>query len=122
MPLTPDVIWLLSYVVLATAGAIVSILMPLILAPRARGLVKEDRYECGQSPPPYGRRKLSMQYYAFLLIFLAFDVIGFIVFIFVYSFKTVGLGSLVVLSFLILVLLPPLLVVRRLAEDVRQWW
>ena len=122
MPLVEEVVWLVAYLVLAAEGAIVSILIPLILAPRARGLLKEDRYECGQEPPPYGRRKLGMQYYAFLLVFLAFDVVGFLIFAWVYTYESLRLTSIAVYSFLLLVLLPPLVVIRRLAEDVKQWW
>lgn len=122
MPLSQPLLSLIAYLLLAIEGGIVSILIPLLIAPRVRGLFKEERFECGQTPPPYGRRRLAMQYYPFLLVFLVFDAASFILFMWVYVSRVYPIYSFLIFSTLLFLLLPPVLLVRKLAEDIRQWW
>ena len=52
------------------------VLVPKLLAPRRPNPIKNAPFECGQVPVGAGKMHFMMQYYAYLLIFIVFDVLS----------------------------------------------
>jgi NADH-quinone oxidoreductase subunit A len=70
--------WLhLTIILFLVLGAVFAgglLILPIFLAPRARGGDIGMTYECGPRPQGSARVKFGMNYYVYALIFLAFDV------------------------------------------------
>ncbi len=68
------ILWMFGFAVVATAPAL---LISRLIAPR-RGSspVKFLPMECGQVPSGAGRTHFMMQYYAYILMFVIFDVMA----------------------------------------------
>ena len=68
------ILWMFGFAVVATAPAL---LISRLVAPR-RGSspVKFLPMECGQVPSGAGRTHFMMQYYAYILMFVIFDVMA----------------------------------------------
>jgi len=68
------ILWMFGFAVVATAPAL---LISRLVAPR-RGSspVKFMPMECGQVPSGAGRTHFMMQYYAYILMFVIFDVMA----------------------------------------------
>jgi len=85
----------------ATAASVIMLIIPLIIAPKKPNKPKEIQYECGQIPSGAGKFPLMMQYYAYLLMFVAFDVMSMFLFAWGISIYNVGLsGFLAVILFI----------------------
>ncbi len=90
----------------ATA-AVLTLLIPKLLAPRKRHPIKEESYECGQVPTGEGRLDFMMQYYAYLLMFVVFDVISMFIFAWGVSYSKIGFqSSIIIMVFLGILLVP----------------
>lgn len=64
-------------------------------------------FESGQVPQGEARRRLVMQYYPYLLMFVVFDVVAMFLFAWGISFTKMPLGeSLLVIVFLVLIAAP----------------
>ena len=100
------------FLVLCVAGfgalaAILMLLIPYFFAPRKYNPVKSKPFECGQVPQGTARVSLMMQYYAYLLMFVVFDVIVMFLFAWAVSYSSIGFqGSLFIIIFLLIVLVP----------------
>lgn len=98
--------------ILLTAGfafvaSLVSLLIPIIIAPKKPNKPKEIQYECGQVPSGAGKISLMMHYYAYLLMFIAFDVMSMFLFAWGISIYNVGLsGFLTVILFIGILMIP----------------
>ncbi len=69
-----QVVWLFGFAVVAMAPALV---ISRMISPRKRSNpVKFLPMECGQVPSGAGRTHFMMQYYAFILMFVVFDVMA----------------------------------------------
>jgi NADH-quinone oxidoreductase subunit A len=78
-------------------------------------------FESGQVPQGEARKRIVMQYYPYLLMFVVFDVVGMFLFAWGISFRTIQYGdSLLVLLFLFL-LGAPLAYALRMALH-REYW
>ena len=91
----------------AVAASVPLLIIPLIIAPRKPNKPKEMQYECGQIPSGEGKISLMMQYYAYLLMFVAFDVMSMFLFAWGLSLYSVGLiGLMTVVLFIVILLIP----------------
>ena len=76
------VIYMLGFGVLASVPALI---LSRLVSPRRRyNPVKFLPMECGQMPTGAGRSHFMMQYYAYILMFVVFDVLA----IFLYAWAT----------------------------------
>ena len=97
-------------IILLTAGfglvfALPVIIIPWLFAPRNRTPMKLATFEAGQVPSGDARVHLLMQYYAYLLIFVIFDVVS--MFLFAWASTTVAIQpALYVGVFLLLIFVP----------------
>ncbi len=103
-----DLILILLTAAFAAAACVPMLIIPLIISPKTPTKPKEMQYECGQVPSGAGKMSLMMQYYAYLLMFVAFDVISMFLFAWGLSIKSVGFNGFFVVILFIGVLLVPL--------------
>lgn len=69
------------------------ILVPMILGPRRPNPIKNAPFECGQVPVGAGKMHFMMQYYAYLLMFLVFDVLAMFLYAWASAYKLLSLSS-----------------------------
>ena len=101
------------FLVIMTAGfgllaAVPMLILPKLLAPKSKNQAKEAPYECGQIPSGTGRISFMMQYYAYLLMFVVFDVMAMFLFAWGISYLAIGLTGTIIMSIFILVMLIPM--------------
>jgi NADH-quinone oxidoreductase subunit A len=68
------------------------VLVPRLLAPRKPNPVKNMPFETGQVPTGRGKMHYMMQYYAYLLMFIVFDVMAMFLYAWAASYKVLALG------------------------------
>jgi len=64
-----------------------TLIIPRILAPRRPNPIKNAPFECGQVPEGRGKMHFMMQYYAYLLMFVVFDVMAMFLYAWASSFQ-----------------------------------
>lgn len=102
-----DLLLILYTAGFAVAASVPMLIIPLIIAPKKPNKPKETQYECGQIPSGAGKLSLMMQYYAYLLMFVAFDVMSMFLFAWGTSISNAGLtGLLAVILFIGILLIP----------------
>ncbi len=72
--MSADYLPILLFAVVAVALSAVAILMPAILGPKHPTSVKLAPYESGKLPIGPARRRFSVQYYLYAVLFILFDV------------------------------------------------
>src|SRR5579883_1814066 len=110
--------WFLVFFMLLAATGAGLLLLAMRLAPRGRGLLKEETYESGQVPPGGKRVRLAMQYFSFLLLFLVFDVVAMFLFAWGASYYSFAPSQSVYAIILLILLLPPIYLTLRVAKSV----
>jgi len=103
------------------AAAVLVILIPLIFAPKKPSSVKHTVFECGQVPIGEGKRHFMMQYYAYLLMFVVFDVVSMFLFAWGVSYIDLGFQSAVVITAFLAVILVPIGYALTLAGRRELW-
>jgi len=88
--------------------ALPTLVIPRILAPKAPNPIKMAPFECGQVPRGRGKMHFMMQYYAYLLMFVVFDVMAMFLFAWAVAYQPLALGQLS--SWLMLVFVGALLI------------
>ncbi|MBI2184006.1 MAG: NADH-quinone oxidoreductase subunit A [Thaumarchaeota archaeon] len=91
----------------AAVAALPTIIIPLIIAPKRPSPVKMAPFECGQVPAGEGRVHFMMQYYAYLLMFVVFDVIA--MFLYAWGVSSIGVGmpaTLIIIAFMAIMFVP----------------
>jgi NADH-quinone oxidoreductase subunit A len=68
------------------------VLVPKLLAPRRPNPIKNAPFECGQVPVGAGKMHFMMQYYAYLLMFIVFDVMGMFLYAWAAAYQPLALG------------------------------
>jgi NADH-quinone oxidoreductase subunit A len=71
-----------------------TIVVPRVLAPRKANPIKNAPFECGQVPVGAGKMHYMMQYYAYLLMFVVFDVMGMFLYAWAAAYRPLELGPL----------------------------
>ena len=83
------------------------IVIPLLFAPKRPNPIKSQSLESGQVPKGESKIHLIMQYYAYLIMFVVFDVT--VMFLFAWGASFLNLGyqtALVIVSFLAIIFVP----------------
>lgn len=63
-----------------------------LLAPRRPNPIKNAPFECGQVPVGAGKMHFMMQYYAYLLMFIVFDVLSMFLYAWAAAYKRIPLS------------------------------
>ena len=85
-----------SVLVMAVIGVLVTlptVILPRLLAPRKPNPLKNLPFETGQVPAGTGKMHFMMQYYAYLLMFVVFDVMAMFLYAWAAAFLPLGLGG-----------------------------
>ena len=103
--------------------AAIVVIIPLLLAPRRPNPIKNAPFECGQAPVGAGKMHFMMQYYAYLLMFIVFDVMGMFLYAWAAAYRPLALGvpSDWILTLFIGVLLVPMAFALHLAGRRELW-
>ena len=65
-----------------------------LLAPKSPNPIKNATFEAGQVPKGKGKMHFMMQYYAYLLMFVVFDVMAMFLFAWAVAYRPLALGPL----------------------------
>jgi len=76
MPLFGDYGMVFIMALVGVVFTVPVVVLPRLLAPRRPNPIKNAPFECGQVPAGAGKVHFMMQYYAYLLMFLVFDVLA----------------------------------------------
>jgi NADH-quinone oxidoreductase subunit A len=68
------------------------VVFPKLLAPKRPNPIKNAPFECGQVPVGAGKMHFMMQYYAYLLMFIVFDVLSMFLYAWAAAYKPMALG------------------------------
>jgi NADH-quinone oxidoreductase subunit A len=74
--------------------ALPTLIIPRLLAPRKPNPIKNAPFECGQVPSGKGKMHFMMQYYAYLLMFVVFDVMAMFLYAWAAAYQPLALGAL----------------------------
>ncbi len=99
------------------------VIVPKLLGPNKPNPIKNSPFECGQVPVGTGKMHYMMQYYAYLLMFIVFDVMGMFLYAWAAAYKPfqLGISSGVAISLFIAVLLVPMSIALYLAGRRELW-
>ena len=78
--------------VVGAAFTLPTVVLPRLLAPRRPNPIKNAPFECGQVPAGAGKMHYMMQYYAYLLMFIVFDVLSMFLYAWAAAYKPEALG------------------------------
>ncbi len=68
------------------------VILPILFGPRRPNPIKGLPFETGQVPQGAGKMHFMMQYYAYLLMFIVFDVLGMFLYAWAAAYKPMALG------------------------------
>lgn len=86
----------------------IMLIVPRVLAPRSPNPIKNSTFESGQVPRGKGKMHFMMQYYAYLLMFVVFDVMAMFLYAWAVAYQPLAMGQ--VSSWLMVVFVGALLV------------
>jgi NADH-quinone oxidoreductase subunit A len=95
--------------------------LPIFWSRRKRDPLRDMPFESGQVPQGEARRRLVMQYYPYLLMFVVFDVVGMFLFAWGVSFTKLGIDSSFLIILFIVLLVAPLGYALELALKKENW-
>ena len=67
-------------------------IIPVLFGPKHPNPIKSLPFETGQVPQGAGKMHFMMQYYAYLLMFIVFDVLGMFLYAWASAYKPMALG------------------------------
>ena len=92
MPLFGDIGTVFVMGLVGVAFTLPVVVLPRLFAPRRPNPIKNAPFECGQVPQGGGKMHFMMQYYAYLLMFIVFDVLGMFLYAWAAAYKPMALG------------------------------
>ena len=102
-----DIFLILVTAAVGVAAMIPMLLIPILFGPKRPNVIKESTFECGQPPNGAIRVSMMMQYYAYLLLFVVFDVLSMFLFTWGVSYLATGLiGSIIMVIFIVIMIIP----------------
>jgi len=105
----------------AVASIVPTIIISVLFAPKSPNPIKSQPFESGQVPKGESRVHLMMQYYAYLIMFVVFDVVVMFILAWSIAFARLGLKSVfVVFPFLIAIFIP-MLYAKKMAGKREIW-
>jgi NADH-quinone oxidoreductase subunit A len=69
------------------------VLVPILFAPKRPNPIKNLPFETGQVPVGAGKMHFMMQYYAYLLMFIVFDVLGMFLYAWAAAYRPLALSA-----------------------------
>jgi len=96
-------------------------IVPILFGPKRPNPIKGLPFETGQVPQGAGKMHFMMQYYAYLLIFIVFDVLGMFLYAWASVYTTLGLTSDLMVTLFIGVLFAPMAFTLLLAGKRELW-
>jgi NADH-quinone oxidoreductase subunit A len=84
------------------------LIIPWLLGPKKPSKVKSSTFEAGQASTGEIRMNFMMQYYAYLLAFVVFDVISMFLFSWAISILNLGIGAIITMVLFLAILSIPL--------------
>lgn len=102
-----------SVLLMGGVGAVFTlpvVLLPRLFAPRHPNPIKNAPFECGQVPVGAGKMHFMMQYYAYLLMFIVFDVLSMFLYAWAAAYRpmTLGLSSDIIVTLFMAVVFVPM--------------
>jgi NADH-quinone oxidoreductase subunit A len=94
---------------IGVAFTAIAVVVPKLLAPRRPNPIKNSPFECGQVPAGAGKMHFMMQYYAYLLMFIVFDVLSMFLYAWAAAYRPLSLGlssDWMVTLFMVLLFVP----------------
>jgi len=92
MPLFGDIGMVFVMGLVGVVFTVPVVVLPRLLAPRRPNPIKNAPFECGQVPVGAGKVHFMMQYYAYLLMFLVFDVLAMFLYAWAAAYQPLALG------------------------------
>jgi len=105
------------------AFTVPTLIIPRLLAPKNPNPIKNMPFESGQVPVGKGKMHFMMQYYAYLLMFVVFDVMAMFLYAWAVAYRPLALGqysSWLMVAFVGALLLPMALTVHMAGK--REIW
>lgn len=112
---------LIITLVLGIGIGILGYIVSRLITPRKEYPYKFGRFETGNPPSGSARGLFSMQYFAYLIIFLTVEPIIIYLFIIMFSLISSPFSTLIIFLILILALIPPLIFGLDEARKVKLW-
>lgn len=119
--MSSDFLPLLALAGFGAIAALLTLILPAILAPSKRNPIKEQPFESGQISTGEGRLNFMMQYYAYLLMFVVFDVMTMFIFAWGSSYFQLSVPSTSIIIVFLGILLVPLGYALHLAGKSELW-
>jgi NADH-quinone oxidoreductase subunit A len=116
-PWVAIVIW--AIIILLLTGPMLT--LPFFWSRRKRDPFRDMPFESGQVPQGEGRRRLVMQYYPFLLMFVVFDVVSMFLFAWGIAFTKIPMSSSLPILLFLFLLGAPLVYALQLALRRENW-
>jgi len=111
--------------ILALAGGIafgvIGFTISRVVAPPKPMPLKNERFDCGNIPTKQGRGKLTMQYFAYLVVFLAVEPVFIYSFLLLMDAHQAFFATSTLFGAILLILVPPLIFGLDAARKVRLW-
>lgn len=92
MALTGDMGLVFLMALVGVAFTVPVMIVPVLFGPKRPNPIKNAPFECGQVPQGAGKMHFMMQYYAYLLMFIVFDVLGMFLYAWASAYKPMALG------------------------------
>ncbi len=103
-------------------GALLAVTLFVLLVMRGREPpLKRVRYEAGNLPSGKARSWLPIQYYGYLILFLAFEPILMLLYLIPYYVRINPLSSFLMLVAVLLIAIPPLIYGLKQAGKIEKW-
>lgn len=119
--MSSDFLPLLALAGFGALAALLTLILPAILAPSKRNPIKEQPFESGQISTGEGRLNFMMQYYAYLLMFVVFDVMTMFIFAWGSSYFQLSVPSASIIIVFLGILLVPLGYALHIAGKSELW-
>jgi NADH-quinone oxidoreductase subunit A len=92
MALTGDMGLVFLMALVGVAFTLPVVILPVLFGPKRPNPIKNAPFECGQVPQGAGKMHFMMQYYAYLLMFIVFDVLGMFLYAWASAYRPMALG------------------------------
>jgi len=92
MALTGDMGLVFLMALVGVAFTVPVMIIPVLFGPKHPNPIKGLAFETGQVPQGAGKMHFMMQYYAYLLMFIVFDVLGMFLYAWASAYKPMALG------------------------------
>ncbi|MDP7444738.1 MAG: NADH-quinone oxidoreductase subunit A [Candidatus Poseidoniia archaeon] len=116
-----DFLPLLALAGFGAVATLLTLIIPALFAPSKHHPMKAQPFESGQIPTGEGRLNFMMQYYAYLLMFLVFDVMLMFIFAWAASYFLISFSSAGVIILFLVILFVPMGYTLHLAGRRELW-